>query len=267
MQGSSTVAQVSGPGLAGVLVQALGAPLALFVDACSYLASIMGLTAARRPEPAVEPGARGRLRDGLALLLRNPYLRAVTTHATIYNAAAQIFVVNLVVWVVRERSVSPALYGLALSAGGVGAFVGTMVALQLAARLGFGRAFAASLTLSCGVPMLTALLPWHGSPMASGLAVLQAVAGAGLGSANVLSTTLRQTVIPLDQLARTNGAYRNLNFGSIPLGAAAAGILGEAFGSRCGVAVGTIGLAISALPMMAPAIRSLREPQDASPTP
>ena len=81
-------------------------------------------------------------------------------------------------------------------------------------------------------------------------------------TSNVLSITLRQTAIPHGQLARTNGAYRSLNFGSIPLGGAVAGLLGEAYGSRAGVALGTAGMALSALPMLATAVRRLDSLED-----
>ena len=89
-------------------------------------------------------------------------------------------------------------------------------------------------------------------------------AAAAARSANVLSTTLRQIVIPATQLARTTGAYRQFMFGSIPLGSALGGILGGSLGSRTGVALGTLGLAVSALPMLARSIRSLRDPHDAA---
>jgi MFS family permease len=259
MQGSLTFAQVGGPGLAGLLVQALGAPLALVADAASYLVGALGISAARRPEPAVDTSHRGRLRDGLVLVLTHRLLRPLSLHATIYNGAAQVFVVNLVVWAVQENDVPPGVYGAALAAGGAGAFLGTLVALRLADRLGYGPAFLVSLCFSCGVPLFTALLPWTGGHLGYGLALLQALAGAGLGSANVLSITLRQSAIPPHQLARTNGAYRSLNYGVIPLGAALAGVLGEVFGTRVGVAVGTVGMALSALPMLAGAVRRLAQ--------
>lgn len=44
---SSTTAQVAGPGVAGLLVQAIGPPLAIVVDAVSYLASALGIIAGR----------------------------------------------------------------------------------------------------------------------------------------------------------------------------------------------------------------------------
>ena len=82
-----------------------------------------------------------------------------------------------------------------------------------------------------------------------------------------LSTTLRQIVIPRDQLARATGAYRLLMYGSIPLGSALGGLLGEMLGSRTGVAIGAVGLALSALPMLAPSIVSLGDPHEAATQP
>jgi MFS family permease len=140
------------------------------------------------------------LTEGLRLLVANRYLRALTTHAAVYNLAAQIFTINLVLWMVQGRQVTPAAYGLALSAGGVGAILGTLTALRLADRLGFGRAFAASLLLSCFVPLTVAGLPLYGTALAVGVGGALLVSGIGLGNANVYSLTLRQTVIPADQL-------------------------------------------------------------------
>jgi hypothetical protein len=265
MQGSATAAQVGGPGVAGLLVQLLGPATAILVDAVSYVGSVLGLTAARSPEPPpeVDRTLPAGIMEGLRRILVNPYLRALTAHAAIYNLSAQILTVNLIVWVVKDRHVSVGIFGLALSAAGAGAFLGTMGALRLAARLGYGRAFAASLTLSTGTPLLLATFPFHGLALGGAVAAVELVGGTGLGSANVLSVTLRQVVAPRGSLARTNGGYRLLIFGVIPFGSALGGVLGSAFGSRTGVAVGTIGLTLSAYPMVRKQIRSLRDPEDA----
>jgi MFS family permease len=267
LQGSASVAQVGGPGLGGLIVQLVGPPAALAADAVSYLASAVGVAAARRREPAGSEIENARALDGVRLLLRNLYLRALTVHAAVYNAASQILTVNLVVWAVQVRDVSVAMYGLALSGGGVGAFAGTMAALRVAERRGYGRAFAISLLLSTGPPLLIAALPFTGVALGLTLAGILGVAGVGLGSANVLSITLRQVIIPPTQLSRTTGGYRLIMYGSIPLGSAMGGVLGVTFGSRAGVAMGAIGLAASALPMLTRAVRSLREPGDAASAP
>jgi MFS family permease len=267
-QGSTTAAQVAGPGLAGLLAQLVGPAIAVALDAASYVASALGVAGARRPEPLPpREEAQTGILSGLRSIAHNPYLRALTTHAMIYNGASQILTVNLVVYTVAERGLSAGLFGLALSASGAGAFAGTMFALRLADRLGYGRAFAASLTLSTGAPLLLAALPGHGSTLAGSLAAILFVSGIGLGSANVLSVTLRQVVAPRGSLARTNGGYRLLIYGVLPLGSALGGAIGQTLGSRAGVAAGTLGLAASALPMFARRIRSLSTPQDAKPDP
>lgn len=169
-------------------------------------------------------------------------------------------VINLVLWAVQAQGVSPGAYGLALSAGGVGALLGTLTALRLADRLGFGRAFAASLLLSCFAPLLLAVIPLRSLALAGMIAAVMLIAGVGLGNANVYSLTLRQTVIPRALLARSGGAYRQVMYGSIPIGSALAGVLGELAGTRAGVAIGAVGLALSALPMFARRILALRAP-------
>ncbi|MFB9234881.1 MFS transporter [Plantactinospora siamensis] len=267
-QGSSTAAQVAGPGLAGGLVQLAGPVGALVVDAVSYLLSALGVASARSPErPPAPPAAGAGILTGLRQVAANPVLRALTIHAATYNGAAQILVVNLIVYAVTDRHLAPGLYGLALSAAGAGAFLGTMLAPGLAGRLGYGRAFASALCLSCGTPLAIAALPGSGPTLAAGLAAVQLVSGAGLGVANVLSVTLRQVVAPEGALARTNAGYRLCTFGTLPLGGALGGLLGHAVGSRAAVAVGAAGLALSALPMMTRRIRTVARPEDAAPAP
>ena len=132
-----------------------------------------------------------------------------------------------------------------------------MCSRPLSAGPKHGKAFAASLLLSCFVPLTVTGLPLYGRALAVGIAAVLLVSGVGLGNANVYSLTLRQTVIPADQLARTVGAYRQIMYGSIPIGSALAGVLGATVGTRAAAACGTIGLALSAIPMLARRIRQL----------
>lgn len=159
---------------------------------------------------------------------------------------------------VQFQGVSAGAYGLALAAGGVGGLLGTLTALALADRLGLGRAFALSLGLSCGVPLLTAAWSLTGAALAGVIAAVMFLAGIGLGNANVYSLTLRQTVIPGTQLARSGGAYSQVMYGTIPIGAALAGVIGETLGTRTGVLLGAAGLVLSALPMLSRRILALK---------
>src|SRR5262249_11894187 len=81
---SRSGAQVAGPGIAGLLVQWIGAVTAVVVDAVSFLGSAVFLSRIRTAEPPVEqhaPGARPRLRTeiraGLAYVWHHAMLRPI----------------------------------------------------------------------------------------------------------------------------------------------------------------------------------------------
>jgi hypothetical protein len=61
---------------------------------------------------------------------------------------------------------------------------------------------------------------------------LFAAAGAGVMVWNVLTMSLRQSLIPHELFGRVQGAYRTLVWGAIPLGALAGGALASVFGIR-----------------------------------
>jgi MFS family permease len=62
---SSSFAEVAGPGLAGILVQLLTAPMAILLDALSFLASALTVWLVRKPEPQVVPTAGWHVREEL----------------------------------------------------------------------------------------------------------------------------------------------------------------------------------------------------------
>ena len=63
---------------------------------------------------------------------------------------------------------------------------------------------------------------------------------------NVITVSLRQRLTPDRLLGRLNSAYRLLAWGTMPLGAAVGGALGETFGVRSVFVVGTV-LAVALL--------------------
>src|SRR6266581_5807108 len=80
---SRSVAQIAGPGVAGALVQLITAPMAVLVDALSFVASVISLLfiRVREPAPVRNDGPTGsiwsELREGLAVVLENPLLRSI----------------------------------------------------------------------------------------------------------------------------------------------------------------------------------------------
>ncbi|MCC9173482.1 MFS transporter [Arthrobacter sp. zg-Y179] len=282
VQATRTVTEISGPGLAGLLVSAVGAPGALIATMLGHLASAAGVVSSRPREqhsvaaapsptasmpageenpnavPGSAPGKRPTLLTGLRILFGDRHLRALTVHAATYNAAEQILMLNLILWAVQQQDVGVGAYGLALAGAGVGGLLGTLTALRLADKAGLGPAFAVSLVLSCAVPLLLPVWPVTGWTLAAVIAAVMLLRGIGEGNANIYSLTMRQQLIPREELTRSAGAYTQVMYGSIPLGALLAGVVGATLGVRAGVLIGALGLVLSAVPMLTPAFLRLR---------
>lgn len=87
VQQAGAVAGSTGPLAAGVLIKVVGAPLAVLVDAVTYLVSGLLLASVKAPDPVPERSARrslgSELREGLAWVYRHRTLSsiALTSHA------------------------------------------------------------------------------------------------------------------------------------------------------------------------------------------
>ena len=237
LSASTSVAEIGGPGLGGLLVSAVTAPIAVAVDAVSFLISAVALSRIRRPEPEPTPAEpRRRLRtevaEGFRETFRNRYLLAFAGEAATYNVAWSAMNALLVLWAVRELGLSPATLGLLLSVGSVGALLGALLTERLARRIGLGRAMWTSAVVS-NVGVL--LIPAAGGPPALLLGVLGTaffLQGLGITGTNVHTYAIRQAVTPVAMLGRSSAAYRVLTYGFVPLGALLGGLLGETIGLR-----------------------------------
>ncbi|HEX2863968.1 MAG TPA: MFS transporter, partial [Deinococcales bacterium] len=176
LQATASLAGIAGPGLAGVLVQALSAPLAVLLDALSFLASAALLGTLRVPEPPGEARAgRGSLwpevREGLAVVAGHRALRAIVAATATSNLFSGAFGAVFVLFATRSLGLTPAALGFVFAAGSVGGLLGALLAGRVAARLGTGVALRASL----GVGGLAAfLVPLAGGPVPLVLVLLAA---------------------------------------------------------------------------------------------
>jgi len=178
---SDSLAEVAGPSLAGILMQWLGAPYAIFVDVGTYLFSAASLLLIRRREPAPETHARPNIwreiREGLSIVMRHPILRALmattATHRFFGNFIGTIYWLFLV----RDLGLSPAIVGISIGMGGMGALIGTLITERLTLRFGVGRSIIGSLVV---VPMFSGflLLPitaWSSSVVAGVIFAVQLI--------------------------------------------------------------------------------------------
>ncbi len=267
LQMSSSVAQASGPGLAGLVVAALSAPLAIAFDAASYLASAVSLALIRKPEPELAPPSvqSSKLEQvgvGMRMVLANPYLRAVAGEAATFNFGSNMTWAVLILYMRRELGMSPTLLGFVVSAASLGAFLGSHMAGGLGKRYGTGPTIVGSMALACGAGLL---YPLAAGPLHISVPVLVAgliVGGAGVAISVVHVVSLRQAITPQHMMGRVSAGYRFLTFGPVPIGAALGGLLGSLVGLRLTLLIGAI-CTLSALGWVLfsrlPALRELPE--------
>ncbi len=261
---SNSVAEIGGPGLGGVLVGAISAPLVIAADAISFLASALTLGTIRcaEPDPSRHPATGGlaeQIGEGLRETIHNRYLRAFAGEAATYNVAWNAMNALLVLWAIRELDLSSATVGLLFSIGSVGALLGALVTGAFARRVGVGRAMWTSAVLS-NIGVL--LVPLAGGGATAAIATLSTaffIQGLGATATNVHTYAIRQAVTPDHLMGRTTAVYRALTHGFVPLGALLGGFLGDTLGLRPALAIAALALFPSWLWLYLSPARSLQQ--------
>ncbi|MGE5137648.1 MAG: MFS transporter [Gemmatimonadota bacterium] len=258
LQGSASVAAIGGRGAAGLAAQAVGAATALLFNAGSFLVSAACLLSIRAPAPPRESDrrattVRAEVAEGVRFVARDPYLRPMTIYATASNLAYGGVTALAVVFLVRVAGLGPAAVGLLMAVAGLGGVAGAVVARGLARRLGTARALLASVVSG----PFGLLIPLTGSGARAAFFLAgSAVVGAGVLVGNIVAASFRQDYCPPWILGRVTAGMRFLGFGSVPVGALAAGGLGTAIGVRQALWVVVAADALTGTLLLTRAIRS-----------
>jgi MFS family permease len=270
---SSSLAEIGGPGLAGGLVQVIGAPLAIFVDAISFVVSAISLALIRSPEPerplrTSPTPMRAEIVEGLQLVRRHPVLLPLTLRSIIAHVAGSFYGVLYTIYLIEDLQLNPFLLGVVVSAGGVGSLVGSLVASRVIARLGFGPAL---IWTAMGASIIGVLTPLAGGPilLATLMVFLPQLVGDGLQTIEgVAELSLIQGVIPDRILGRVNATLEVFSHGiAYPLGALLAAVVAGWVGVRGGIAIGWAGMAFSILLLVLSPLPHIQQRSDAPAVP
>jgi MFS family permease len=146
-------------------------------------------------------------------------------------------------------------FGLLLSAEAFGALTGSLLAGSLKRRLGTTRTVVVALLVAGAANLaIASSTSW----LVVG-AMMIAVAFAG-GLWNVVTNSLRQTLVPDRLLGRVQSTHRLLSWGAIPLGTLLGGVLSQIVGLRAPFAVAGATLTLLAIAAGALLARSQRTP-------
>jgi MFS family permease len=139
---ADAAAQTLGPAIGGGLVGLLGAPVAITVDAISYLVDAALNASIRVDEPRPDSrvrNLRAEIRDGLRWTYRHRTLGplAASTHVWFLANGAAMTVLSLLA--LRSLGFTAYTFGLLLAVFGITSLIGASIAPWCGARLGSGR--------------------------------------------------------------------------------------------------------------------------------
>ena len=263
LEASRSVAQVTGPALAGPLVQVLTAPAVILVDSVSYAASAL-LLSTLRPSPvardrnAPRKGVVREMLAGLRAVITNPVLRALGAAVGTFNLFSNILLAVYILYVTRVLGLGPALLGLITAAGGVGAVAGTLAAGPAARRLGIGRSIIAAVLVSAVSTFGIALARGGAVAVALVLTLAQIALELGVTASVVSIVSLRQSMTPAGQEGRISATMRFIIYGSVPVGSVVGGVLGQAVGLRTTVVIAALGELLAPLWLLFSPVRTTR---------
>ncbi|MFN2451439.1 MAG: MFS transporter, partial [Candidatus Dormibacteria bacterium] len=233
LQVSDSAAQLAGPGLGGLLIQAVSATRAVLVDATSFLVSAICLLAIRRSEVAPASGSKRSLvretREGLRHVFGNTVLRSQLLCMGAGGIFASAFQGPLYIFAYVQLHLSPGLLGAMLASQGIGALLGTFGASPIVGRLGVGPTIALLDGTAIGLSGLIAL----GTVIPPVLLFFPCFVLIGFTGAvgNIAQVTLRQSLSPEHLQARMNAVFRTVFWGAWPLGNVLGGVVAARIGA------------------------------------
>lgn len=260
---SSSVAQITGPGVAGALVQLVTAPVAILLDAVSFLVSGFLISLIKKPEvketrPTTEKhNIWKEIGEGLGVVFGNPILRSIAGCTGTNNLFSNILWVVFTLYMVNELKLEPALIGIVFAVGSIGSLVGAFAASQVATRFGLGRTIIGSAALG----FANFLIPLaSGSGLATMPFLIAAMFITTFGSTiyNINQVSLRQAITPDRLQGRMNASMRFVVWGTIPVGALIGGFLGETLGLHATLWIGAAGITLAFLWVLFSPVRHLK---------
>lgn len=265
---ADAVAGSTGPLIAGVLIKFVGAPLAVLVDAVTYLMSGLLLTSVQAHDPVPDRGARrslGReLREGVAWVYRHRTLSsiALTSHAMLlFNTIVSTV---FVVYALRELRIGDFGLGVTYACAGLGAVLGGALSERVSRKLDVGATLIAFRVLAA-VGWLPLVLAERGAWGLFSVSLAFFLVSLAISIESPVELSYRQSVTPDRLRGRMNATIRSFNWGMVAVGAPVGGLLADQVSYRFALWVGLSGAVIQALVLAVSRTREARAADELEP--
>jgi MFS family permease len=232
---SRSAAALTGPAIAGFLIQLVGAAQAMWADAASFVVSVATLLGIRKPEPPPAPGTEaGRtgffheMWEGIGVVFGNPTLWKIAGCTATSNLGSNMIFAVFLIFVYRQLHLSPGVVGVVFAIAAVGGLTGALTAGTIARRVGLGLTLLLAIAVGGGV---WALIPLARYGAAVPLLLISGfVAFFTEPLYNINQVSLRQAITPDRVQGRMNATMRTIVWGTNPIGSFLGGVLGSVLG-------------------------------------
>ncbi|MGW6402597.1 MFS transporter [Streptomyces sp. NPDC055134] len=258
---AGAVAGSTGPLIGGVLIKIMGAPLAVLVDAVTYLMSALLIASVKAPDPVPDGSARrslgSELREGVAWVYRHRTLAsiALTSHAMLlFNSMVSTV---FVVFALNELKIGE--FGLAATYAfaSVGAVIGGAFSARVASRLDVGPTLIA-FRLLAAIGWLPLVLAGRGPWALASVSLAFFIVSLAIGIESPVEMSYRQAVTPDRLRGRMNATIRSMNWGMVAVGAPLGGVLADQVSYRFALWIGLSGAVAQALALTVSRTRRAR---------
>ena len=243
LEATNTTAQVGGPVLAGLFVEAAGYALPMAADGLTFFFSAGLMARIRKEETTPAPSERksvaAEIREGLRLVFGDRRLWSIAGCTGTANFFSGALFALFSIYAIRSLGLNAFWIGVIGGVGGIGGILGAFTANRLANRIGVGRAIIVAILVgaasSFGILLATPQLAF---------ALLTAMGfGGALGTLwyNINQVSLRQSLVPVRLQGRLNATMRFLVWGTLPIGNLVGGGLGEVIGVYPALVIAVVG--------------------------
>ncbi|KGA21479.1 hypothetical protein GM51_2065 [freshwater metagenome] len=215
-----------GPPL-GSLIISVAIFLPFFVDAATFfvaaalIATMKPTVKSFKPEQKSGPmNFRAEIKEGFSWLWRHELLRPMAIILGLLNGIAGISGAIFILFAQEVLKTSVFIFAILGTAAAVGGIIGGLLGPKVSEKIGRGRSLALALFV---MPLMTLLVGfsslWYLAWIFIAIETFTAVLW------NVVTVSLRQSLIPSHLLGRVNSVYRFFAWGTIPIGTLLGGAL------------------------------------------
>jgi MFS family permease len=262
---TGSVAEFSAFGIGGFLIELFKAPIAIAIDAVTFVVSALLLLTIRKKEPPPAPKVDREpvfreIRDGMRIVARSPVLRALALSHGGTHILWGIFGTSYLIFAIDELQLGPAAIGIIAGVGGVGSLAGAVLAPRMVRRFGIGPTILLGMLGFLVGNTLIPLAPAGAVLLGAAFLITQQLFGDALATVyEITEVSLVQASVADRVLGRVNATISTFTTLLTLAGAVVGGIIAETWGLRVAFAVGLLGAVAAIVVVWFSPVRFIRD--------